>query len=246
MPGTWARRAGHARRRSAASTDGLGSRRTAFHGRRHLIASDKVQSWAYTEEFNSESEPIRDAHDRAEQFGVAAVSAGVGATLRLLTATMAARHVAEIGTGTGVSGLWLLEGMAPDGVLTTIEVEVEHQRAAKEAFAAAGIASTRTRTISGRALDVLPRLADDAYDLAFVDGDPSEAPDYADQAIRMLRSGGAIVINQALWHDRVADPARRDEDTVTMRELGKQIRQDERLIPTLLPVGGGLLVAVKR
>ncbi|GAB2616620.1 O-methyltransferase [Pseudactinotalea suaedae] len=174
------------------------------------------------------------------------MSAGTGVTLRLLAAALHARAVAEIGTGTGVSGLWLLEGMAPDGVLTTIDVEVEHQRAAKEAFAAAGIKSTRTRTISGRALDVLPRLADGAYDLVYVDGDPAEASDYADQAVRMLRTGGALAVNDALWHDRVADPARRDEDTVAMRELGKRIREDERLLPALLPVGGGLLVAVKR
>src|SRR5690606_15387976 len=166
--------------------------------------------------------------------------------LRLIAAALAAHSVAEVGTGSGVSGLWLLEGMVPDGVLTTIDVEVEHQRAAKEAFAAAGIKSTRTRTISGRALDVLPRLADGAYDMVFVDGDPAEATDYADQAIRMLRSGGALAINDALWHDRVADPARRDEDTVAMRELGRRVRDDERLLPALLPVGGGLLTAVKR
>lgn len=213
---------------------------------RLIIASDKVQSWAYTEEFSTEPEVVRDARDRAEELGIDAVSAGTGATLRLLAAALHARAVAEVGTGTGVSGLWLLEGMAPDGVLTTIDVEVEHQRAAKEAFAAAGIKSTRTRTISGRALDVLPRLADGAYDLVSIDGDPAEAADYADQAVRMLRSGGALAVNDALWHDRVADPARRDEDTVAMRELGKQLRDDERLLPTLLPVGGGLLVAIKR
>ncbi|WP_460361397.1 O-methyltransferase [Actinotalea caeni] len=166
--------------------------------------------------------------------------------MRLLAAALRARAVAEVGTGTGVSGLWLLEGMADDGVLTTIDVEVEHQRAAKEAFAAAGVRSTRTRTISGRALDVLPRLADGAYDLVLVDGDPAEAADCADQAIRMLRTGGVLVVNEALWHDRVADPARRDEDTVAMRELGRRVRDDERLLPALLPVGGGLLTAVRR
>lgn len=214
--------------------------------RRRVIASDKVQSWAYTEEYTTEHEPVREARDRAEELGIAAVSAGTGATLRILAGALAAHAVAEVGTGTGVSSLWLLDGMRPDGVLTTIDVEVEHQRAAKEAFAAAGIKSTRTRTISGRALDVLPRLADGAYDLVFIDGDPAEAADCCDQAVRMLRSGGAVVVNDALWHDRVADPARRDEDTVAMRELGKQIREDERLIPALLPVGGGLLVAIKR
>lgn len=154
--------------------------------------------------------------------------------------------MAEIGTGTGVSGLWLLDGIRPGGVLTTIDVEVEHQRTAKEAFAAAGVNSTRTRTISGRALEVLPRLADGAYDMVFIDGDPTEAADYAEQGLRMLRSGGLLVVTEALWYDRVADPARRDEATVAMRELGKSMRDDERLLPALLPSGGGLLVAIKR
>jgi len=170
----------------------------------------------------------------------------VGAALRLLAATADAHAVAEVGTGTGVSGLWLLEGIRAGGVLTTIDVEPEHQRAAKEVFSQAGITSTRVRTISGRALDVLPRLADGAYDMVVIDGDPAEAGDYADQGIRMLRTGGVLAVADALWYDRVADPARRDEATVAMRELGKTIRDDERLLPALLPSGGGLLAAVKR
>src|SRR5690606_41226476 len=123
---------------------------------------------------------VGDARGRAEGVGISAVAPGVGAALRLLAAALRARAVAEVGTGTGVSGLWLVEGMAGDGVLTTIDVEVEHQRAAKEAFAAAGVRSTRTRTISGRALDVLPRRADGAYDLVLVDGDPAAPADRAD------------------------------------------------------------------
>ncbi|MGC0143552.1 MULTISPECIES: O-methyltransferase [unclassified Pseudactinotalea] len=210
------------------------------------MAADKAQSWAYTEEFITESEPVRQARDRAEEFGIQPVPPGVGAALRLLAAAADAHAVAEVGTGTGVSGLWLLEGMRPGGVLTTIDVEMEHQRAAKEAFAAAGVGATRTRAISGRGLDVLPRLADGAYDLVFIDGEPSEASDYAEQAIRMLRSGGVLAITGALWYDRVADPARRDEATVAMRELGKSVRDDERLLPALLPSGEGLLAAVKR
>ncbi|WP_328591624.1 O-methyltransferase [Occultella glacieicola] len=210
------------------------------------MAADKAQSWAYTEDFITESEAAAAARARAEEFGIPAVSTGTGAALRLLAAASHARAVAEIGTGTGVSGLWLLDGMHPEGVLTTIDVEVEHQRAAKEAFAAAGVRATRTRPISGRALDVLPRLADAAYDLVFIDAEPSEAGDYADQAVRMLRSGGSLAVTDALWHDRVADPARRDEATVAMRELGRRLREDERLIPAMLPSGDGLLVAVKR
>lgn len=171
---------------------------------------------------------------------------GPGALLRVLAAALPARAVVEIGTGAGVSGLYLLAGMPKDGVLTTIDVEVENQRAAREAFAEAGVRANRTRVISGRALDVLPRLTDSAYDLVLVDGDKSEYVAYLNQAIRLLRPGGIVAIDAALWHGRVADPAQRDAVTTVIRELGKRVRDDDRLLPALLPSGDGLLVAVLR
>ena len=96
--------------------------------------------------------------------------------------------------------------MRPDGVLTTIDVEPEHHRAARETYAEEGIASNRVRLISGRALDVLPRLTDAAYDLVFCDADKKEYAGYLEQALRLLRPGGTVVFDNALWHDRVADP----------------------------------------
>ncbi len=210
------------------------------------IAAEKALSWAYTEEFIPEDDVILSARRRAEELGAPAVGAGTGAALRLLAAAVGARAVVEIGTGTGVSGLWLLGGMRPDGVLTTIDVDTEYQRAAREAFAAAGVRSSRTRLISGRAMDVLPRMADGAYDLVLVDADPADVADYVQQAVRMLRVGGVLAVVNTLWHDRVADPARRDESTVAMRELGKAVRADERLTSALLPTGTGLLAAVRR
>jgi len=166
--------------------------------------------------------------------------------LQVLAAASQARAVVEIGTGAGVGSLYLLRGMPADGVLTTIDVEVEHQRAAKEAFAQEGVRTTRTRTISGRAMDVLPRLTDGAYDLVFVDADKEGYPAYVDEAMRLLRPGGVLAIDNALWHDRVADPARRDEVTTVIREVGRTVREDERLVPALVPSGDGLLVAVRR
>lgn len=156
-----------------------------------------------------------------------------------------ARAAVEIGTGTGVSGLWILRGMRPDGVLTSVDIEAEHQRLARETFAEAGIASQRTRMIPGAALDVLPRLTDGHYDLVFCDGDKEEYPDYLDAAMRLLRPGGVVAFDNALWHDRVADPAQRDAATVAIRELGTAVSENEHLVPLLLPVGDGLLLAKK-
>ncbi|HSK27472.1 MAG TPA: O-methyltransferase [Jiangellales bacterium] len=174
------------------------------------------------------------------------VGTGAGAALRLLAAVADARSVVEIGTGTGVSGLWLLGGMRADGVLTSVDIEAEHQRLAREAFTEAGIGHNRTRLIPGAALDVLPRLTDAGYDLVFCDGDKKEYADYLEQALRLLRPGGVVAFDNALWHDRVPDPAQRDPETVSIRELGKAVLADERLLPAMLPVGDGLLVAVKR
>jgi len=171
---------------------------------------------------------------------------GAGAVLAVLAATLQARAVVEIGTGAGVSGLYLLRAMADDGVLTSIDVEVEHQRAAREAFTEEGVRPTRTRLIAGRALDVLPRLTDGAYDLVLVDADKEQTPQYVEEALRLLRPGGVLAIDNALWHDRVADPARRDAATTTMRDVGRHLAEDERVVPALLPSGDGLLVGVRR
>ena len=173
------------------------------------------------------------------------IGSGCGAALRFLAAVLDARAVVEIGTGTGVSGLWLLRGMRPDGVLTTVDIEAEHQRLAKEGFADAGIPSNRARTISGAGLDVLPRLTDGHYDLVFCDGDKREYSAYLKEALRLLRPGGVVAFDNALWHDRVADPAQRDEETVAIRDLGREIADDETLVPVLLPMGDGLLLAKK-
>jgi predicted O-methyltransferase YrrM len=136
--------------------------------------------------------------------------------------------------------------MRPDGVLTTVDVESEHQRAARQTFADAGVPSSRARLINGAALEVLPRLTDQGYDLVFCDAVKTEYADYLAEALRLLRPGGVVAFDNALWHDRVADPSARDPETVAIRDLGRAVRDDERLVSALLPAGDGLLAAVYR
>jgi predicted O-methyltransferase YrrM len=174
------------------------------------------------------------------------IQPGGGAVLRFLAASISARSVVEIGTGAGVSGIYLVRGMAGDGILTTIDLEAEHQRVAREAYAEAGLAPGRTRLITGRALDVLPRLTDGAYDLVFCDAAKGEYGDYLREALRLLRPGGIVAFDNALWHGRVPDASARDPETVAVRELLRQVRDDERLTALLLPSGDGLLAAVVR
>ena len=206
------------------------------------MSSTKVAAWSHAEEFVPPSEHVEQARLRGEELGTRPIGNGAGAVLRVLAAATGARAVMEVGTGAGASGLWLLEGMPDDGVLTTIDVETEVQRAAREAFAEAGVAHQRTRVIAGRALDVLPRMTDGAYDMVVVDADKEEYPEYVTQAARLLRPGGTLALT---WSDKESDPANRDAATRTLRDVGRTLRDHAGFTVVLLPVSDGLLVAVK-
>jgi predicted O-methyltransferase YrrM len=202
---------------------------------------------AYVEGFLTEDEPLQTARRNAAEVGGASpISQSGGAVLRFIAASVGAKAVVEIGTGCGTSGIWLLRGMRKDGVLTSVDVDPEHQRLARSVFTAAGFASNRFRLIGGKAADVLPRLTDGGYDIVFCDADKHEYPEYLTAALRLLRPGGVVAFDNALWGGRVADPERTDPETLAIREVCEQVREDERLVPLLLPVGDGLLAAVKQ
>ena len=202
-----------------------------------------AESLAYAEDYTGEDDHLRKARTQAEQVGVVPVGPGAGAALSFLAGAVGARSAVEIGTGTGVSGLCLLRGMLPDGVLTSVDLEAEQQRIAREIFTEAGIKPQRFRLIAGAGLDVMPRMTDGGYDLVFLDGEKVEYGDYLEHAKRLVRPGGVIVFDNALWHDRVADPAQRDPETVAIRETIARVKDDDELRGLLIPLGDGLLAA---
>jgi predicted O-methyltransferase YrrM len=206
----------------------------------------KPGSWAFAENFAGESEHAAQARERAGQLGVAPIGRGSASALTVLAKVVQARAVVEVGTGSGVSGLALFAGMQPDGVLTSVDIEPEHQQAARAAFLAVGIPTQRFRLIAGPALSVLPRLSDRGYDMVFIDADKAEYAEYVEEGLRLLRRGGVLAVDNALWHDRTADESHIDAETEAIRKALNAVRDDEDLVSTLLPVGDGLLVAVKR
>ncbi|WP_026550585.1 class I SAM-dependent methyltransferase [Arthrobacter sp. Br18] len=210
------------------------------------MAADKLSSWSYTENLPAEDEVLLRARDRSHELGVTPVTQGVGAALTVLAAGSKAQTAVEVGAGAGVSGVCLLRGLGPQSVLTTIDSDVDHLRTAREAYSEAGVPGNRTRTISGRAADVLPRLTDAAYDLVFIDADSPGLPLYVDQAVRLLKPGGMLIVNDALDADRVSDPAIRESSTNILRQVGRTVRDNDQLFSTVLPTGTGLLLAVKR
>jgi predicted O-methyltransferase YrrM len=203
-------------------------------------------SWAYAEDYTGEDEVVTGARARAAESGVAPIGPGAAAALSLLAASVGAKAVVEIGTGTGVSGLALLRGMRTDGTLTTVDIDAENQRLARKTFLDAGVPSNRFRLIAGSALDVVTRLTDGHYDLVFCDADKREYTAYLHEALRLLRPGGVVAFDNALHGGRVAEPSHRDPDTTAVRDLIRAIREDDNLVSALLPVGDGLLAAVKR
>lgn len=207
--------------------------------------SDKDSNWRFAEEFVSESADIAAARQHSIELGIDAISPAVGAQIAVVTAATNASSMIEIGTGVGVSGLWMFAG-APRAMLTSIDVEVEHQQEAKKTFLEAGIPANRVRLITGRALDVLPRMNEGSYDVVLVDADPAKVIEYVEHGIRLVRAGGTVLVTHALWRGRVADPAKRDETTVGFRTLLKEIAGSDAVISALSPVGDGLLQLTKR
>ena len=197
----------------------------------------------YAAGYLPEDEPLVVARATAADLGgTEPVLPAVGAALRFLACAVGARTAVEIGTGCGSSGIWLLRGMRPGSTLTSVDTEPEYHRMARKAFAQAGFAPNQCRLILGRALDVLPRLSDGTYDMVFCDADPRDYPDYLSAALRLLRTGGIVAFNNALLAGTSPDAG--DDDLAL--DLASQVRADERLVPVLVPLGDGLLAAVKR
>ena len=206
---------------------------------------DKISSWKYAEEYPKEPAVITRARKRADEMGIETITASTGSHLAVLVSALKAKAVVEVGTGAGVSGLWML--LANDGcVLATIETESEYQELAKLAFDQAGIASSRLRLINGKSSEVLANLADAAYDLVLLDGDKDTLLKQVSESFRLLRPGGVLAIAHALWRDRVPDNGLADETTMVYRNVLDLISNSEEFIATLSPIGDGLLLATKR
>lgn len=191
----------------------------------------------------TEPEAITRARHHGIELGTAPVSTPIGAQLALLAAAIDARAIVEIGTGTGVSGLWMLHG-APAAVLTTIDKEPEHIAAARTAFAAATVPPARVRYITGRAAEVLPRMNEASYDIVLVDADPESVIENLEHGLRLVRPGGMVLVPRVLTGGKIADPVRRDAATSAYRHIVQETSQSAAVLASLHPAEEGLLQLV--
>ncbi len=199
---------------------------------------------AYSENFAREEIHLQQARANGVEMGASDPSSAVGGLLQYVAKSLNAKSVVEIGTGSGVSGLWLFQGMPKDGVLTSIDTEREHSASARLSFEESGIAPARYRLITGTVLEVVGKLADENYDLVVIR--PAEdVMDLVQEAYRLLRRGGTLFIDHALSGGKVADPTQRDFESISRRDGIRFVKEDTNWTSTLLPVGQGVLLATK-
>jgi predicted O-methyltransferase YrrM len=194
----------------------------------------------FVDEATVEPDHIARARAHALELGAAPISPAVGAQCALLAAVSKALNIVEIGTGAGVSGLWLLRG-SPRATLTTIDKEPEHLGAARQAFAEARIPPARARFITGRASDVLPRMNEASYDIVLVDADAEGVIEYVEHGLRLVRPGGMVLVPRVLAGGAVADPVRRDAVTTAYRSLIQETQASPAVLGALSITGEGLL-----
>ncbi|MBB2974779.1 putative O-methyltransferase YrrM [Microbacterium endophyticum] len=194
----------------------------------------------FADEVSVEPDYISRARAHALELGAAPVSAAVGSQISVIAAASNALNIVEIGTGAGVSGLWLMRG-APRATLTTIDSEPEHLGAARQAFIDAKIPPARARFITGRASSVLPRMNEASYDVVLVDADADAVIEYVEHGLRLVRPGGTVLVPRVLAGGGVSDPVRRDPTTVAYRSLIQETQSSAAVIGALSIVGEGLL-----
>ena len=170
-----------------------------------------------------------------------------GRLLSMLSHLMRPRRVLEIGTFCGYATLCLAEGLAADGVLHTIEIEPEREARIRRYVTAAGI-TAQVQLHIGAALDVLPGLVDEVWDLVFIDADKRNNDAYFEAVIGQVRPGGLLIVDNVLWGGKVlpTHPLKTgDKDTPLVRAFNDKMAQDARVEPVFLPLRDGLLLLRK-
>ncbi len=212
-------------------------------------AFDALQ--AYIQATSSLSQPLADAYDHAQEFGLPAPDASFGQLLSTLAAAASNRcgektQAIVISPAASVVGLYLLQGLADNGILSCIDPEAEHQAHAKTVFRAAGYKPGRVRFLPARPLDVIGRLATQAYQIIYADVDVMDAQPLLSAAWPLLSQGGTLIIAHSLLDGTIGDTTRVDRATQAARDLDAYVRTElEDALITRLPLDSGTTLITK-
>jgi len=172
-----------------------------------------------------------------------------GAFMALLAKLTNARKYIEIGTFTGYSALSVALALPPDGRVVACDVNEEWTAMARKYWAKANVADRIELRLAPalRTLDGLIAAGEAGrYDFAFIDADKSNYPGYYERCLTLVRKGGLVAVDNTLWSGAVADPSKTDKDTVAIRAFNDAVHSDARVELSLLPIGDGLTLALKK
>lgn len=198
-----------------------------------------------------ESEPLRQLREETANHPLAGmiVPPEQGQFLAFLAQLVGARKVLEVGVFTGYSSLSVASALPEDGKIVACDVSEQYTSIARRYWAKAGV-SDKIDLRLAPATETLDALLDaneaGTFDMAFIDADKVNHPVYYEKALQLVRSGGLIMIDNALWFGKVAMPKYQDPDTRAIRMLNQKLHHDERISLSFLPVGDGLVLAMKR
>ena len=160
-----------------------------------------------------------------------------------------AKNCIEIGVFTGSSALSIARGLSEGGKLYALDVSQEFTDLAKKYWELDGVAD-KIELILGPATDTLNRFIEEGkegtFDFIYIDADKPSYSQYYEQAIRLLRKGGLIMLDNVLWFNRIADPNFQDQNTLGLRNVNEVVYNDPRVKHTILPIGDGVHVIIKR
>lgn len=196
--------------------------------------------------FAPEDELLGALREEADRTGLppATISPDAGRFLQILVRALDARRVLEVGTLGGYSAIWMARALPSDGTLVTIEREDRYAAFAERYIERAGLTSIAS-VRRGRALDVLPALDGEEFDLVFLDADRSPLVTYLDWGLRLVRPGGMIVAHNVMLGGRVVTAsAEADDELLAVRQFNARLASDARLSSILVPAYNGLAVAI--
>lgn len=190
------------------------------------------------------------AATKRQRMAMMQISPEQGALMQVLARMIGAKRYLEIGTYTGYSALCVALAMPKDGRLVCCDISEEWTSIARRYWAKAGI-RRRIDLRLGPALATLDALLREkgrrgSFDFAFIDADKQNYAAYYERALRLVRRGGLIAIDNTLWGGSVTDPADHDASTRAIRAFNRKVHRDPRVAIAMLPVGDGLTLAVRR
>ncbi|MDY5840575.1 MAG: class I SAM-dependent methyltransferase [Corynebacterium camporealensis] len=210
-------------------------------------AFDALRS--YIESTTEASEALQAARAHAAEFGLPAPDESTGQLLSTMANASTSGERAQavaISPAASVVGLYLLQGLPDNGILTCIDPEAEHQANAKQAFRTAGYPTTRVRFLPARPLDVVGRLANDAYQVIYAEVSALDMLALVKATWPLLAPHGTLVLANSLLDGTLADDTRNDRDTAAAREADEYVRELSDATVTRLPLGGGLTLITKK